>query len=42
MHLGPGFLSEIHISKQGFSNMASDKLATVLPAIPLPVLKLFS
>ena len=43
-HLGWGLLSEIHAkfhaSSQGFSNMASDWLAAVLPAKQMPGLKI--
>ena len=43
--LGPGLLSKIHVkfhvSYQGFSNMASDWLAAVLPANQMPGLKIF-
>ena len=42
---GPGLLSKIHVkfdvSQQGFSNIASDWLAAVLPANHMPGLKIF-
>ena len=42
---GPGIQSKIHIKFhvlwQGFSNMASDWLAAVLPANQMPGLKIF-
>ena len=43
--LGPGLLREFHVKiyvkSQGFSNMASDWLAAVLPANQMPGLKIF-
>ena len=36
-----GLLSKIHVSWQGFSNMASDWLAAVLPVNQMPGLKIF-
>ena len=43
--LGPGLpsksLVKIHVSQQGFSNMASDWLVAVLPANQMPGLKIF-
>ena len=32
---------KFHVGLQGFSNMASDRLATVLPANQMPGLKIF-
>ena len=43
--LGCGLLSKthvkFHVSKQGFSSMASDWLAAVLPANQMPGMKIF-